>query len=107
VWFASLSHDRNPLHTDPVAARRLLSDRQVVHGIHVLLSALDLVRARSADGRHTLHCEFSIQSASTIRSPSPSMRSPSDRRWQPLSWGSSACREYAMARAAAEILRKT
>jgi acyl dehydratase len=58
-WFASVSHDRNPLHSDPVAARRLLSGRQVVHGIHVLLSALDLVRPRSADAPFALHCEFS------------------------------------------------
>jgi acyl dehydratase len=58
-WFASVSHDRNPLHCDPVAARRLLSGRQVVHGIHVLLSALDLMPPRSAEGAVSLRCEFS------------------------------------------------
>lgn len=39
--FAALSSDRNPMHMDPVAARRLLTGRQVVHGIHVFLAAMD------------------------------------------------------------------
>lgn len=39
--FAALSSDRNPMHMDPVAARRLLTGRQVVHGVHVCLTALD------------------------------------------------------------------
>lgn len=39
--FATLSFDRNPMHMDPVAARRLLTGRPVVHGIHVLLTAIE------------------------------------------------------------------
>jgi acyl dehydratase/NADP-dependent 3-hydroxy acid dehydrogenase YdfG len=39
--FAQLSGDYNPIHVDPVASRRLLYGRQVVHGVHVLLAALD------------------------------------------------------------------
>jgi acyl dehydratase len=39
--FAELSGDRNPLHLDPLLARRLLFGRQVVHGLHLLLWALD------------------------------------------------------------------
>ena len=39
--FAALSGDRNPLHVDPVAARRLLTGRPVVHGVHTLLRVLD------------------------------------------------------------------
>jgi len=39
--FAKLSGDRNPLHLDPVLARRLLFGRQVVHGLHALLWGLD------------------------------------------------------------------
>lgn len=39
--FAALSGDRNPLHVDPVAARRLLTGRPVVHGVHAVLRMLD------------------------------------------------------------------
>jgi hypothetical protein len=39
--FAKLSGDYNPLHLDPVLARRLLFGRQVVHGLHALLWGLD------------------------------------------------------------------
>lgn len=42
--FAALSLDVNPMHMDPVAARRLISGRQVVHGIHVLMHALERCR---------------------------------------------------------------
>ncbi len=40
--FADLSGDHNPLHVDPVAARRLLFGGAVAHGIHLLLWALDV-----------------------------------------------------------------
>ena len=39
--FAELSGDYNPLHVDPVAARRLIFGRPVVHGVHAFLWALD------------------------------------------------------------------
>ncbi|MDJ0815496.1 MAG: SDR family NAD(P)-dependent oxidoreductase [Desulfobacterales bacterium] len=39
--FAELSGDRNPIHLDPVLARRLLFGRPVVHGLHALLWSLD------------------------------------------------------------------
>lgn len=39
--FAELSGDFNPLHLDPVHARRLIFGNAVPHGIHLLLLALD------------------------------------------------------------------
>ena len=56
--FAALSHDWNPMHVDAVAARRLLSGRQVVHGIHTLLCALDLWLAGRPAAPLRLHCSF-------------------------------------------------
>ena len=39
--FVRLSGDYNPLHTDPVLARRLILGKQVVHGVHLLLWGLN------------------------------------------------------------------
>lgn len=39
--FARLSGDWNPIHIDPVAARRTLYGKTVVHGIHLLLASLE------------------------------------------------------------------
>lgn len=39
--FASLSGDWNPLHVDPVAARRTMFGEPVVHGVHLASWALD------------------------------------------------------------------
>jgi hypothetical protein len=41
VLFARFSGDFNPIHMDPVAARRTLSGQRVVHGMHGALWALD------------------------------------------------------------------
>lgn len=50
--FARLSGDWNPMHMDPVAARRLLPGRPVVHGIHLLLWAIDAsIASRGATAR--------------------------------------------------------
>ncbi|MEO1425131.1 MAG: MaoC/PaaZ C-terminal domain-containing protein, partial [Pseudomonadota bacterium] len=40
--FAALSGDFNPIHVDPVAARRTLFGEPVVHGLHLVLWALDV-----------------------------------------------------------------
>lgn len=39
--FARLSGDWNPIHVDPVAARRLLYGEQVVHGLHLVSWVLE------------------------------------------------------------------
>ena len=43
--FAALSGDFNPQHLDPVRARRLLFGSSVVHGLHLVLLALDAALA--------------------------------------------------------------
>jgi hypothetical protein len=60
VQFAECSGDFNPMHVDPIAARRLISGRQVVHGIHTVLRALDLwSESDSANTRPVgLQCAF-------------------------------------------------
>jgi MaoC like domain len=45
--FARLSADFNPMHMDPVAARRTPAGQPVVHGIHSLLWALDTLMQNS------------------------------------------------------------
>ncbi len=45
------------MHMDAVAARRLLSGRQIVHGIHTLICALDLWSGATA-GPLQLNCNF-------------------------------------------------
>lgn len=49
---ACWSGDHNPMHVDPVAARRLLTGRPVVHGVHLVLEAL----ARWADHADAAPC---------------------------------------------------
>lgn len=39
--FARFSGDQNPMHMDPMVARRLMFGRPVVHGVHVAMWALD------------------------------------------------------------------
>ena len=59
-FFAAASHDVNPMHMDAVAARRLLSGRQVVHGIHLLLHTLDRYQAQARAGWAPLQAECSF-----------------------------------------------
>ena len=56
--FARLCGDVNPVHMDPVAARRLLAGQPVAHGIHTLLQALE--RLPDDVPRHlaSIACDF-------------------------------------------------
>src|ERR1700681_3331284 len=59
LGFAALSGDYNPMHVDPLAARRTQPGARVVHGIHALLWALDeLAAAGAIDGEL---CEIGAQ----------------------------------------------
>lgn len=49
--FARLFGDWNPLHVDPVAARRTLFGGAVVHGMHATLAALDRFLAARGEAR--------------------------------------------------------
>ena len=57
--FAKISHDYNPIHTDPIISRRLVSGKQIVHGINILLTALDyLFKKKFSFEFDTIHCIF-------------------------------------------------
>jgi NAD(P)-dependent dehydrogenase (short-subunit alcohol dehydrogenase family) len=48
--FARLSGDVNPMHMDPVAARRTSAGGPVVHGVHLLIWAINELAARVTEG---------------------------------------------------------
>ncbi len=50
IDFARLSGDFNPIHVDPVAARRLLFGEPVVHGVNIVLWSLEQLLDR--DSQH-------------------------------------------------------
>lgn len=56
--FAQISLDCNPMHMDPVVARRLLAGRQVVHGIHILLTAIEFWQNDAASLPIAISCNF-------------------------------------------------
>ena len=49
IAFARYSGDWNPIHVDPVYARRTQIGQQVVHGMHALLWALDVFASASIE----------------------------------------------------------
>lgn len=53
--FADLSGDWNPIHVDPVAARRLLFGGPVVHGVHLVLRSLEAVAGDHPDLARPAH----------------------------------------------------
>lgn len=55
--FARLSADTNPIHLDPIAARRTVAGQCIVHGAHSVLWVLDLM-ARTSVAVTSLHARF-------------------------------------------------
>jgi acyl dehydratase len=49
IRFAAVSGDRNPMHVDAVLARRTPAGVPVVHGVHMLLWALDVLARASSE----------------------------------------------------------
>ena len=76
--FAALSGDWNPIHVDPIAARRFMFGQPVVHGVHTLLWLLDhwlagmpplrITRLR-ADFRNPLRLGIEVIPSITISEP--------------------------------------
>lgn len=56
--FVALSGDRNPFHTDPIAARRLPFGRVAVHGLHLLLDTLDRIAGELVGTPRRIRCTF-------------------------------------------------
>lgn len=57
--FAALSGDFNPLHVDPVQARRLPFGKTVVHGVSIVMRALDVAFSQHGGGPLAkLHVQF-------------------------------------------------
>jgi len=57
--YGRLSGDHNPMHIDAMAARRLLSGRLVVHGMHTATLLLERWLAHGGHVPATLRCDFS------------------------------------------------
>lgn len=56
--FAQLSGDQNPIHVDPVAARRLLNGHLVVHGLHLAAWGIESLVAEHPCGLERLQASF-------------------------------------------------
>jgi acyl dehydratase len=68
--FAILSGDTNPLHLDPVVARRTLFQGTVSHGVHVLLAALDKWTAQ-AGPQNVVIADIAAHFLSPVRTGEP------------------------------------
>ena len=60
--FAALSGDFNPIHLDEFLARRLLFGQIVVHGIHILLWALDCFFKEAGGEYHIIELNVKFRS---------------------------------------------
>lgn len=78
--FARISADCNPMHVDAVAARRLITGRPVVHGIHILLAAIEFLYGNTGTRPATLTCTFDNPVSIGERLVFD-LRADGDRRW--------------------------
>ena len=69
AWFAARTGDWNPLHVDPVVARRTLFGRPVVHGLHVLCWAADAALAALGVGRSLVRLRASFENPLPVGMP--------------------------------------
>jgi hypothetical protein len=58
IWFAAASGDWNPVHVNSVHARRLLTGKQVVHGMFTLLWALEEYCSKSGEPMQSIAANF-------------------------------------------------
>ena len=58
IEFARLTGDFNPIHVDPMAARRTLAGAPVVHGIHSLLWLLDVIAEHELEPIASIDAKF-------------------------------------------------
>jgi hypothetical protein len=56
--FALVSSDVNPMHMDAIAARRLMTGRQVVHGMHILITAIECWQNENNAYPVSISCSF-------------------------------------------------
>jgi hypothetical protein len=89
--FAELSGDRNPIHMDPVAARRTQAGKQVVHGIHSLLWALESLAAKRLLLDHPVRVQVKFLKWVYLDEPSelslPGGDAPNPKRLQVEAYG--------------------
>jgi acyl dehydratase/NADP-dependent 3-hydroxy acid dehydrogenase YdfG len=57
--FTSFSQDTNPIHIDPLTARKTLSGKLVVHGMHSLLAAMESWALVNDEMPTHIKCDFS------------------------------------------------
>lgn len=68
--FAAASGDSNPIHVDPVAARRSAFAEPIVHGVHLVLWALDgVVAARAGSGVRIERLAVNFKHPVTLETP--------------------------------------
>ena len=56
--FAAFSGDRNPIHLDDLAARRTIAGEVVVHGVHIIMWALDRLHAERGIRAQRIRARF-------------------------------------------------